>query len=261
MTSGRPDRMRADELIVVQGHAESRSKAKAMILAGDVRIGDQVIRRPAELLPVDTVFSVAQPPRYVSRGGLKLEHALAAFQIDARDKVAADLGASTGGFTDCLLQHGARRVYAIDVGYGQLDYRLRQDKRVVIMERTNVRYVEKLPESVDLVTIDVSFISLEHILPVAARLLKPDGDAIALIKPQFEAGKDAVDRKGVVRDEKTRMQVVERILTFAVTHSLAPRGLTRSPLVGPAGNAEFLACFRHGGENASVSRLVGEVFA
>jgi 23S rRNA (cytidine1920-2'-O)/16S rRNA (cytidine1409-2'-O)-methyltransferase len=260
MASRDADKLRADELIVAQGHADSRSKAKAMILAGDVRIGDRMVRRPAEMLPVGTELTVARPPRYVSRGGFKLEHALDTFEIDVTGKVAADLGASTGGFTDCLLQGGARRVYAVDVGYGQLDYRLREHERVVVMERTNVRYLQELPELTDLVTIDVSFISLEHVLPVAARLLKPQGELVALIKPQFEAGKAAVDRKGVVRDEKTREQVVIRIVDIARSESLELQGLVRSPLIGPAGNEEFLAHFLLHGQPAEVSVLLDRVF-
>jgi 23S rRNA (cytidine1920-2'-O)/16S rRNA (cytidine1409-2'-O)-methyltransferase len=243
MTS-RGDRIRADELLVVQNHAESRSKAKAMILAGDIRIGDRVVNRPAELLPGNTLFTVAKPPKYVSRGGYKLEHALVEFDISVSGCIAADLGASTGGFTDCLLQHGAERVYAIDVGYGQLDYRLRTDDRVIVMERTNVRYLGSLPEPVDVVTIDVSFISLALVLTVATSILKSCGILVALIKPQFEAGKGAVDRKGVVRDERIRREVVERIIRDAKRLDLGLYGLTRSPLVGPAGNEEFLGYFR-----------------
>lgn len=258
--SARSEKVRADELLVAQGQAESRSKAKAMILAGDVRIGDRVIDRPAELFPADTRFDVAEPPRYVSRGGFKLEHALDAFQIDVEGAVAADLGASTGGFTDCMLQRGASKVYAIDVGYGQLDYRLRQDERVVVMERTNVRYLESLPEQVDIVTIDVSFISLDLILGVAAALVSTGGQVIALIKPQFEAGKGAVDRKGVVRDERTRRDVVERVIGFAATHGLAIRGLERSPLVGPAGNEEFLGYFVRDGEPLPANEMIDLVF-
>ncbi len=259
--SGRAGKIRADELIVQQGHAESRSKARAMILAGDVRIGDRIIDRPAELLLPETSFTVAQPPPYVSRGGFKLEHALDSFGISVDGLIAADLGASTGGFTDCLLQRGAVKVYAIDVGYGQLDYRLRQDERVVVMERQNARYLESLPESVDLVTIDVSFISLSHILGTAARLIKPDGKVICLIKPQFEAGKDGVDRKGVVREDRVRQQVVRNVIGFAQEIGLGVRGLDRSPLVGPAGNVEFLGAFQAGADRIDVEARIAELFA
>lgn len=253
-------KVRADELLVEQGHAESRSRAKALILAGDVRVGDRVINRPAEPLDPATNLEVIAPPRYVSRGGFKLEHALDTFQIDPRDRVAADLGASTGGFTDCLLQRGATRVYAVDVGYGQLRYRLRQDSRVVVMERTNVRYLEALPEPVAVVTIDVSFISLEHILPVAARLMTPDADVVALIKPQFEAGRAKVDRRGVVKDEGIRREVVLNVIALAGHNGLSLAGLTRSPVVGPAGNEEFLGWFRKTGPPADVEAALLAVF-
>lgn len=254
-------KVRADELLVAQGHAESRSKAKAMILAGDIRIGDRVVDRPAELLPPETEFTVAQPPRFVSRGGLKLEHALEQFDINVEGLVSADLGASTGGFTDCLLQRGAQRVYAIDVGYGQLDYRLRQDPRVVVMERTNARYLESLPEPVDLVVVDVSFISLTHMIPTAQRLLGDGGHLITLIKPQFEAGKGAVDRRGVVRDERVRRDVVRSVLESAQQHGFGVQGLTRSPIVGPAGNEEFLAWFTKDAPALDVEMLLRDVFA
>lgn len=253
-------KVRADELLVQLGHAESRSKAKAMILAGDVRIGDRVVDRPAEPLAPDTFFQVAQPPRYASRGGFKLEHALYAFAIDVSGKVAADLGASTGGFTDCLLKHGALKVYAVDVGYGQLDYRLRQDDRVVVMERVNARHLESLPEPMDLVSIDVSFISLEHMLPVAYRLLKDEGELIALIKPQFEAGKGVVDRRGVVKDERVHRDIVVRTIELAAQESLGLRGVERSPLVGPAGNIEFLGFFQKGADGLDPTEALRPIF-
>lgn len=254
------NKIRADELLVRMGHAESRSKAKAMILAGDVRIGERVISRPAEPLAADTMFDVAQPPRFVSRGGFKLEHALNAFSIDVSGSVAADLGASTGGFTDCLLKHGASKVYAVDVGYGQLDYRLRQDPRVIVMERVNARYLESLPDPIDVVTIDVSFISLEHMLPVASRILKSGGHVVALIKPQFEAGKGMVDRRGVVRDEGVRRSVILRVIEFADNQTLGLSGIERSPVVGPAGNIEFLGFFQKGAESADPNELLEAVF-
>jgi 23S rRNA (cytidine1920-2'-O)/16S rRNA (cytidine1409-2'-O)-methyltransferase len=234
-------KLRADELLVRQGRAETRSKARALILAGDVRVGDRMIDKPAELLTPATVLEVRAPPPFVSRGGLKLQHALDEFGVDVAGLVAADIGASTGGFTDCLLQRGARRVYAIDVGYGQLDYRLRSDERVVVMERVNARYLEALPEQPALVVIDVSFISLDLILPVAAAVSAPDARVVALIKPQFEAGRGAVARGGVVRDERLRRQTVEHVVRSAAAAELRLGGLTRSPILGPAGNAEFLA--------------------
>lgn len=255
-----PEKIRADELLVLQGHAESRSKAKALILAGEVRIGHRVVDRPAEPLPSDTVFEVVQPPPFVSRGGIKLEHALDAFSIDVAGHVAADLGASTGGFTDCLLKRGAVKVYAVDVGYGQLDYRLRTDDRVVVMERVNARYLDALPEPIDIVTIDVSFISLEHMLPVAQRLVQTGGTVIGLIKPQFEAGKGMVSRRGVVKDEAVRRDVVVNVIAHARNSGLALHGLERSPIVGPAGNEEFLGYFRKGSEELDVAALVERVF-
>ena len=239
-------RFRADELIVEQGLAESRSKAKALIMAGDVRVGDRVIQKASELLETATPLEIRQKLPFVSRGGLKLAHALETFSVDVSAAVAADLGASTGGFTDALLQRGATRVYAIDVGYGQLDYRLRSDERVIVMERVNVRYLSSLPEPIDIVTIDVSFISLDHILPVASTVLTDGGECIALVKPQFEAGKDAVGRGGVVRDEHVRRTTVEQTIERAQRSNLGFKGLTRSPISGPAGNEEFLTWFRKG---------------
>ena len=179
-------------------------------------------------------------PRYVSRGGEKLVAALDAFGIDPAGWVCADIGASTGGFTDVLLQRGAKRVYAIDVGYGQLHWRLRQDPRVVVMERVNARYLESLPEPIDLVTIDASFISLKLLLPAARRLLKPQGQIVALIKPQFEAGRNQVGKGGVVRDPAVHRRVIEDLLTWTTEQGYAPQGLVPSPLLGPKGNREFL---------------------
>lgn len=236
----KPRKVRADELVVRLGLADSRSQAKALILAGDVRSGDRVISRPAEMLDDALPLTLKAKLPYVSRGGLKLEHALDAFGIDVDGVVAADLGASTGGFTDCMLQRGARRVYAIDVGYGQLDYKLRSDDRVVVMERVNARHLETLPEPVNLVTIDVSFISLALILPVAYRLLSDSGACIALIKPQFEAGKEKVGKGGVVRDPQVRREVITLTIETAREIGFAVRGLVRSPITGPAGNVEFL---------------------
>ena len=206
------------------------------------------VSKPAEQLPVDTVLSVRTKPRYVSRGGEKLDAALGAFNLDVRNLIAADIGASTGGFTDCLLQSGARRVYAVDVGYGQLDFSLREDPRVVVMERQNARYLEPLAEPVDIIVIDVSFISLRLVLPAVVRSLTADGVIIALVKPQFEAGKGSVSRQGVVRDERVRRRVVCEVVEFAATMSLGFSGLIRSPLTGPAGNEEFLVYLRLGRE-------------
>jgi 23S rRNA (cytidine1920-2'-O)/16S rRNA (cytidine1409-2'-O)-methyltransferase len=253
-------KVRADELVVQQGLAESRSKAKALIVAGDVRSGDRLIQKPAELLEPDLPLELRAKLPFVSRGGLKLDHALTEFGIDVSGVVAADLGASTGGFTDVLLQRGASRVYAVDVGYGQLDYRLRSDERVVVMERVNARHLESLPEPVGFVCVDVSFISLEHILPVAARLLSSGGDLVTLVKPQFEAGKEQVGRGGVVRDERVRKAVVSRVLAQGGAYDLGAQGLTRSPITGPAGNVEYLAWFRKGETGVEAEPLLAAAF-
>jgi 23S rRNA (cytidine1920-2'-O)/16S rRNA (cytidine1409-2'-O)-methyltransferase len=253
-------KVRADELVVQQGLADSRSKAKALIVAGDVRSGDRLIQKPAEMLDVDLPLELRAKLPFVSRGGFKLDHALGEFGIDVGGIVAADLGASTGGFTDVLLQRGATRVYAVDVGYGQLDYRLRSDERVVVMERVNARYLESLPEPVGFVCVDVSFISLEHMLPVAERLLEPAGDLVTLIKPQFEAGREAVGRGGVVRDDRVRRAVVEQVVDLAAQHQFALQGLTTSPITGPAGNVEYLAWFRRNAVASSRAVLIERLF-
>jgi 23S rRNA (cytidine1920-2'-O)/16S rRNA (cytidine1409-2'-O)-methyltransferase len=234
-------RRRLDEAVVDRGLVETRSKARAFILAGDVIVNDVVVLRASSMVGDEDVVALRDGPRFVSRGGEKLAHALRVFRIEAEGRVCADLGASTGGFTDCLLQEGAARVYAVDVGYGQLDRRIREDPRVVVMERTNARYLESLPEPVSLVTIDVSFISLDLILPVAGRLLARGGWCIPLIKPQFEAGRGEVGARGVVRDPAVHRKVLKKVLTSAVSAGFEVKGLTKSPLRGPAGNIEFLA--------------------
>jgi 23S rRNA (cytidine1920-2'-O)/16S rRNA (cytidine1409-2'-O)-methyltransferase len=231
---------RLDTLLYRRGLAESREKAKRLIMAGQVLVNGQVATKVATPVDEDARIEIRQGLPYVSRGGFKLEKALRAFGIHPEGWVAADVGASTGGFTDCLLQHGAARVYAIDVGYGQLDWRLRQDERVVVMERTNARYVDSLPEPIDLVTIDASFISLKLLLPQVARWLRPTGQVIALIKPQFEAGREQVGKGGVVRDVRTHRAVLRDILEWVVQNGWQLRGLTRSPIKGPKGNIEFL---------------------
>lgn len=236
-----PKKERLDILIHVRGLAESREKARRLIMAGEVTVGGQLVDKPGTMVPVEADVTIKTPPRFVSRGGEKLQAALEAFKVALTGWICADVGASTGGFTDCLLQHGAARVYAIDVGQGILDWRLRNDSRVVVMEQTNARYVEALPECVRLVTLDAAFISLKLLLPVAKKWLTPDGEMIALIKPQFEAGKDRVGRGGVVRDPAVHRDVLGDVLHFAAGNGLYPAGLIRSPLVGPAGNIEFLA--------------------
>jgi len=210
-------------------------------MAGQVLVNDEVVDKPGKRAPEDARVTIREGLPYVSRGGIKLEHALNRFEVDVTGKITADVGASTGGFTDCLLQRGARRVYAIDVGYGQLAWRLRQDPRVVVMERSNVRYVESLPDPIDLATVDVAFVSLVLILPKVMNLLQPKGEIIALIKPQFEAGREQVSKGGVVKDPAVHRAVLEKILAWAMNNRLRALGLTPSPLKGPAGNLEFFA--------------------
>lgn len=262
--------MRLDLLLVERGLVESRAKAQALVMAGQVRVEGEVALKPAT--PVDTAsrVEVEQGPRFVSRGGEKLEAALQAFGIAVRDRVCADVGASTGGFTDCLLQHGAARVYAIDVGKGILHWRLRNDPRVVVMEKTNARFVEALPEPVSLVTVDASFISLKILLPAIKGWygsLPPAppveaAELVALIKPQFEAGRqDAARGDGVIRDALIHRQVLQDVLTFADAHGFGVRGLLRSPLLGPKGNAEFLTWLVPGGISADIRGLIEQAAA
>jgi 23S rRNA (cytidine1920-2'-O)/16S rRNA (cytidine1409-2'-O)-methyltransferase len=232
-------RRRIDTLLVERGLAESREKARAAVLAGDVLVGESLVAKPGALIDEALELRLLARPPYVSRGGEKLAHALAAFAVDVKGRTAVDVGASTGGFTDCLLQHGARLVYAVDVGYGQLDYGLRQDARVVVMERVNARYMPSLPEEVDLATVDVSFIGLEMVLPAMARVLKPGGAIVALFKPQFQARKGEVGKGGVVRDPLFIATFIGRFVAWAVGHGFRIRGVTRSPLRGPAGNQEL----------------------
>jgi 23S rRNA (cytidine1920-2'-O)/16S rRNA (cytidine1409-2'-O)-methyltransferase len=238
-------KVRVDVLLVERGMVESRALAQRLVMAGQVRANGELIHKPASSVPPDAVLEVDQGSPYVSRGGEKLAGALEQFPIALDGLVCADVGASTGGFTDCLLQHGAARVYAIDVGHGVLHWKLRQDSRVVVMERTNARFVESLPEPVNLVTVDASFISLKILLPVIKNWFPAGGgQAIALIKPQFEAGRKEVARgSGVIRDPEVHRQILEEILAYAGEEGYGLRGLVRSPLQGPKGNVEFLAWF------------------
>ncbi|MCS6871239.1 MAG: TlyA family RNA methyltransferase [Anaerolineae bacterium] len=236
---------RLDILLVARGKVESRELARRLIMAGEVRVNGQVVDKPGQRVPTDADLSVETAPRYVSRGGDKLAAALRAFAVPVDGQVCADVGASHGGFTDCLLQHGAARVYAIDVGYGQLDYRLRVDQRVVVMERTNVRYLSALPEPVRLAVIDVSFISLRLVLPVVRAWLTEDAHVVPLIKPQFEAGRRDVGKGGVVKSADVHRRVLSDVLDTARTEGLVPFGLIRSPLRGASGNVEFLAWLRY----------------
>jgi 23S rRNA (cytidine1920-2'-O)/16S rRNA (cytidine1409-2'-O)-methyltransferase len=246
MHARRP-KLRLDELLVERGLAENRSQAEKLVLAGEVFLGDQVSDKPGRYLASDAPIRVRERLPYVSRGGLKLAAALAAFNLRPEGWTCADIGASTGGFTDCLLQHGAARVYAVDVGYGQLAWSLRRDPRVVAIERANIRYLEPLPELVNLATVDVSFIGLSLVLPRVASLLVAQGEAVVLIKPQFEAGKGQVGKGGVVRDPAMHRAVVLKVLGHATSIGLMCAGLIRSPITGPAGNVEFLAWLRRNG--------------
>ena len=239
------EKKRLDVLLVEKGLEQSRERAKALIMSGIVYVNDQKAESVGQTYPVDVNIEIrGKKLKYVSRGGLKLEKALDQFQVDPAGKVIMDIGASTGGFTDCLLQQGASKVFAIDVGYGQLDWKIRSDPRVVVMERTNVRYVtpEQLGEPLDLSVIDVSFISLRIVLPVIKTFLKPTGQVLCLIKPQFEAGKDAVAKgKGVVRDPAVHKEVLDDFVALTKEIDFKILGLTFSPVKGPEGNIEFLA--------------------
>jgi 23S rRNA (cytidine1920-2'-O)/16S rRNA (cytidine1409-2'-O)-methyltransferase len=235
---------RIDSLIVERELVQSRAKAQALIMAGEVVVEGKAVIKPGTLVNEEAVITILEPPPFVSRGGIKLEHALDKFQLDVSSKVVADVGASTGGFTDCLLKQGASRVYAIDVGYGQLDYRLRQDSRVVVMERVNARYPIPLPQKVDLATIDLSFISVEKVIPSVARLIKNDGYLLVLIKPQFEAMRGEVGRGGVIKQPIVHARVLGRFITWAIEHRFRLGGLVASPIPGASGNKEFFVLLR-----------------
>lgn len=235
---------RLDVLLVEQGHADTRAKAQAIIMSGLVYVDGQKADKPGTSFVESVTIEVRSGGcPYVSRGGLKLEKALRDFGVKPEGYVCSDSGASTGGFTDCLLQQGAKKVFAIDVGYGQLDWKIRSDPRVVVMERTNVRYVtpEQLGEPLDLSVVDVSFISLKIVLPVIKTFLKPTGQVLCLVKPQFEAGKEKVGKKGVVREPETHKEVLDNFVSLAQELGFAILGLTFSPVRGPEGNIEFLA--------------------
>lgn len=236
-------KMRLDRLLAERGLAESRERGQALILAGQVLVNDQKVDKSGTLvLPDADIRILGEVMPYVSRGGLKLEKALGDFAIDVRDKTALDAGASTGGFTDCLLQHGVKRVYAVDVGYGQMAWKVRQDPRVVVIERVNIREMEPklVPERIDIVVIDVSFISLEKVIPSVLRFLRPDGEIVALIKPQFEVGKGQVGKGGIVRDKTARDEAVERVRKFVQEQGFAVQGIILSPITGQDGNVEYL---------------------
>jgi 23S rRNA (cytidine1920-2'-O)/16S rRNA (cytidine1409-2'-O)-methyltransferase len=238
----KPAKQRLDLLLQERGLVENREQARRLILAGEVQVNDQVVDKVGRLVASDARIQVRQPLPYVSRGGLKLAAALDAFAVDVQGLTAIDVGASTGGFSDCLLQRGIARIYAVDVGYGQLAWKVRSDPRVAVLDRTNIRYLEHLPEHglVDLAVIDASFIGLALVLPATLRLLKPAARVIALVKPQFEAGRQRVGKGGVVRDPATHCQVLQEIFITALRLGLQILGLTASPAPGAAGNIEFL---------------------
>ncbi|MBE3572321.1 MAG: TlyA family RNA methyltransferase [Moorella humiferrea] len=236
-------KQRLDVLLVSKGLFPSRQQAQAAIMAGEVLVNDVPVDKPGAKVPLEAEIRLTgRPLPYVSRGGLKLEKALRDFNIDLRQKVVLDVGASTGGFTDCALKHGASKVYAVDVGYGQLAWSLRGDPRVVVLERTNARHLDrdKLGEPVDVATIDVSFISLVKVMPAVLGCLKPEGEVIALVKPQFEAGPDRVGKKWVVRDPAVHREVLQEVISALAGLGLKIYGLTWSPISGPEGNLEFL---------------------
>jgi 23S rRNA (cytidine1920-2'-O)/16S rRNA (cytidine1409-2'-O)-methyltransferase len=256
-------KMRIDILLVERGLAESRSLAQRLVMAGQVRVNGQVVPKPAVTFPPDASIEIDLGARYVSRGGEKLESALQDFGIEIAGKVCADVGASTGGFTDCLLQHGAQKVYAIDVGRGILHWKLRQRPDVVALEGTNARYLKRLPEPVDLVTIDASFISLKILLPVIRDWFgESGGDTIVLIKPQFEAGKSETARgKGVIRDPEIHKQVIYDVIGAAEMGGYQIVNLMQSPLLGPKGNVEFLASLSYPGQSKSdLESIVEPIF-
>lgn len=243
MAKDRITRQRLDLLLVEKGLIRSRDRAKTMIMAGKVLVNGMVADKPGTQVRSDARIQVKEADHpYVSRGGLKLEKGLTHFSVSATDTVCLDIGASTGGFTDCLLKFGARKVYAVDVGYGQLDWSLRKDDRVIVFERTNIRHLppEDLAEPMDMVVADTSFISLKTVIPSAEKFMRPGTAVLALIKPQFEAGKDRVGKGGVVRDPAVRSAVVEEVTTFFLDREYQVHGVVPSPILGPKGNQEFI---------------------
>jgi 23S rRNA (cytidine1920-2'-O)/16S rRNA (cytidine1409-2'-O)-methyltransferase len=237
---------RIDKLLLERGLVETRSKGQAMIMAGEILVDKQPVTKAGQQVPADAEIEVLAPAPYVSRGGYKLSAALDHFGIVISDRVCADIGACTGGFTDVLLQRDAFRVYAIDVGYGQLDWKLRNDSRVVVLERTNARHLQSLPELVSFIAVDVSFISLRLVLPTAAAWLDETGEIVCLVKPQFEAGRENVGKGGIVRDPAVHKRVLNDILQWAAKNDLTPMNLIRSPIKGSSGNVEFLVHLKPG---------------
>ena len=235
-------KQRLDILLVERGFFSGRDRAKAAVMAGEVLIDGQPAQKAGDAVPVDCEISVRESLRYVSRGGLKLEKALAVFPIEMQGKTVLDIGSSTGGFVDCALQNGAAHVISVDVGYGQLAWKLRNDERVSVWEKTNARYLteEQVPNPVDIVTVDASFISLAKVLECPLRFLKPQGELAALIKPQFEAGREKIGKKGVVRDKATHIEVIEKVVSQMQAMSMSVQALDFSPITGPEGNIEYL---------------------
>ncbi|MEO0278003.1 MAG: TlyA family RNA methyltransferase [candidate division WOR-3 bacterium] len=235
-------RERLDVLLVSRGLVESRQKAQALIMEGKVRVNSLVVTKPGTYVPLDACVELIEGPKYVSRGGIKLEHAIRFFNIKVGGKVCMDVGASTGGFTHCLLLEGASKVYAVDVGYGLIHPILRNDPRVVVIEKANFRYLERklIEDEIDIITVDVSFISLEKIIPKVKEFLKANGEAILLVKPQFEVGRAKVSKGGIVRDENARMEALIKVQNIAITHGFRVIGYTESPIRGAKGNIEYL---------------------
>lgn len=253
-------KQRLDLLAVAQGLAPSREKAKAYIMEGQVLVDGERVDKPGQLVLESSVLTLKEQSRYVSRGGLKLEKAVLKYQLAFDQQICMDLGASTGGFTDCMLQHGAQKVYAVDVGYGQLAWTLRNDPRVVVLERTNARYLNRnlVPDPIDFFSVDVSFISLQKVLPPALSLLQEGGRAVALVKPQFEAGREFVGKKGVVRDPAVHQTVLEQIYDFCLENKTAVLDLDYSPIKGPQGNIEYLIYLQKDASLPSVERTLAQ---
>lgn len=249
-------KQRLDVILINKGYASSREKAKAIIMSGNVFVKGNREDKAGATFEEDGIDLLVKnsEQKYVSRGGFKLEKAMESFDIKLNDTKCMDIGASTGGFTDCMLQNGATKVYSIDVGHGQLDWKLRNDERVICMEKTNFRYVtkEQVPEEIDFASVDVSFISLSKILPVAFPLLSGNGEMACLIKPQFEAGREKVGKKGVVRDKSVHIEVIENVLGFAKETGFFVKGLTYSPIKGPEGNIEYLMHITKQPDNAEI---------
>lgn len=249
------NKIRLDQYLAENKLCESREKAKAAIMAGQIYVNGQKAQKAGDLIKAGDQVEVRGGMEFVSRGGYKLKKAMEVFPLDIHDAVCADIGASTGGFTDCMLQNGAKKVYAVDVGYGQLAWKLRTDPRVINLERTNIRYVteNEIPEALDFSSVDVAFISLRLVLPVVYRLLAENGSCVCLIKPQFEAGREKVGKKGVVRDRQVHVEVVSSICAFAQSLGFSLQGLDYSPIKGPEGNIEYLLFLSKSGETSTLS--------